>query len=143
MMEVKSSTFERISSQDIQNAYLKFYPCIMQYLWDLNTVMYLANLEIAIYKRFPEKEEMEKYIDLLEIEIRDTYNDESDVKSKEFKESFEELKNCIESYEDDKCQCDIYQVQETVDVDEILGTDESESDESGNKVIHVGRVVKR
>lgn len=139
MIKIESSNKEIITSQDIQNAYLKFYPFMMQYLWDIKTVMNLANLEIAIYKIFPDKDEMERYLNLLEIDIRDTYRDDTgeDAECKEFQAAFDHLRSYIEDY--DNSGYDIYRIQETLDADDIIEANE-EAEHKEKKVLHVGRI---
>lgn len=136
------STEQITTSTDIQNAYLKFYPFMMQYLWDINTVINLANLEISIYKRFPNKEEMEKYIDLLEKAIKDTYKDEELLNNKDFKKAFEHLKSYIQDY--DNTGFEIYNMVPNLDVAKILGKDNPEDESEGEKkTIQVGKIVRR
>jgi len=134
-MRIESSKREIIDSTDIQNAYIKFYPYMMDYLWDLHTVMDLANLEIAIFTLFPNKEEMQRCVDALELDIRDTYKDEVEDGEK-FKKTFESVKQCIEDYQDSGYA--IYQVGESLDVEEI-----KEEVEPKNKTLHLGRIVER
>lgn len=136
-VKIECSRREVITSQDIQNDYIKFYPYMMQYLWDLKTVTDLANLEIAIFKRFPDKEEMEDCIEKLEVEIRDTYRDEEDENDKEFQKAFNLLKEDIELYEDTGFE--IFQVEEALDVQDVLGEDKF----SEHKTLHVGKIVQR
>ena len=94
-LKITSTTAETINSQDIQNAYMKFYAFMMQYLWNLDVVKNLANLEISIFQRFPDKEEMEKCLNALELQIKDTMKDEENPENKDFLESFETLKEYI------------------------------------------------
>ena len=135
-MKIEMSKREIIDSSDIQNAYMKFYPYMMDYLWDLHTVMNLANLEIAIFKVFPDKEEMQRCVNLLEIDIRDTFKEDEEIGQKEFKKNFEILKQYIEDYQD--CGFSIYQIPESINIDNIK--DESEPDK---KTLHVGKIVER
>lgn len=137
-MKIESSEREYITSQDIQNVYLRFYPYMMQYLWDLKVVMDLANLEIAIYQRFPDKEEMLKYANALEYDIQDTYRDDEDPECVQFKKSFEQLKSYIEDYED--VGYDVYRVPEKI---EAPKEEESEPEVKEKKVIEVGKIVKK
>lgn len=137
-MKIESSERDYITSQDIQNAYLKFYPNMMQYLWDMKAVMNLANLEIAIYQRFPDKEEMLKYANMLERDIQDTYRDDEDLDCVEFKKSFEQLKSYIEDYED--VGYDVYRVPEKI---EAPKEEENEPEVKEKKVIEVGKIVKK
>lgn len=137
-MKIESSERDYVTSQDIQNAYLKFYPNMMQYLWDMKAVMNLANLEIAIYQRFPDKEEMLKYANMLERDIQDTYRDDEDLDCVEFKKSFEQLKSYIEDYED--VGYDVYRVPEKI---EAPKEEENEPEVKEKKVIEVGKIVKK
>ena len=146
---------EIITSSDIQVAYTKLYACMMNYLWDFNTVKNLANLEIAIYKRFPDKEEMEKYINLLEHDIDDTFNNPEYSDSEDFKKRFNVLKDYIENYDD--TGYDIYTVESRLDLDAIKGEAEEvdseeanifdegvvESGESKKKKFKIGKIIKK
>lgn len=134
-LKITSNIAETINSQDVQNAYMKFYTFMMQYLWNLHVVKNLANLEIAIFKRFPDKEEMENALNALEVEIKDTLNDEENPESKDFKDAFDVLKEYIEQYTDNGY--DIYNLQPAVNVEEIL----EESEDDGK--LHVGKIVKK
>lgn len=140
-MKIESSVSEIITAKDIQGAYLQFYPNIMQYLWSMKVVTTLANLEIAIYKAFPDKDEMERYLNSLEIEIRDTFNDEEDPKAEAFKKSFEHLKNYVESYKD--LGYDIYNVPSITSIDDIKNASEPEEEPTEKKTLHVGKLVTR
>lgn len=130
-----TSTSEIINSQDIQNAYMNFYSYMMDYLWNLKVVKNLATLEISIFQRFPDKDEMENALNALEVEIRDTLNDEENPDSKDFKDSFEVMKDYIERYTDNGYE--IWNMQPEVNVEEIL-----EEDDSDGK-LHVGKVVTK
>ena len=134
-LKITSTTAETINSQDIQNVYMKFYTFMMQYLWNLDVVKNLANLEISIFQRFPDKEEMEKCLNALELQIKDTMKDEENPENKDFLESFETLKEYIQEYTDNGYE--IYNLQPAVNVEEIL--DESEDDGK----LHVGKIVKK
>lgn len=134
-LKITSTTSETINSQDIQNVYMKFYTLMMQYLWNLDVVKNLANLEISIFQRFPDKEKMENNLNALEIQIKDTMKDEENPGSKDFLESFETLKEYIQEYTDNGYE--IYNLQPAVNVEEIL----EESEDDGK--LHVGKIVKK
>lgn len=140
-VKIEVTKKEVLTSQDLQNDYIDFYKCMMNHLWDMKVVTNLANLEIAIFKRFPDKEEMEKYINLLEPDIRDTLKAEEDVDSGEFRKSFEVLKTDIENFEE--IGYDIFAIEQAIDVQEILGEDSSDEDESNKKTIKVSKIIKR
>lgn len=42
-----------LSLPDLKTCYMKMYSELRNYIWDFNTVECLAELEIAVYKRFP------------------------------------------------------------------------------------------
>lgn len=138
-VKIEMSTREVITSQDLQNDYIKFYKYMMQYLWDMKVVMNLANLEISIFKRFPDKEEMQKYVETIEPEIRDTFKVQEDLDSGEFRTAFETLKTDIENFED--IGHDIFTVEQAIDVHEILGEDDEDKPEK--KTIRVSKIIKR
>ena len=125
---------EVILSQDIQNYYIKFYACMMQYLWDMRTVMNLANLEISIFKRFPDKEEMENNIRLLESDIYDTIREAKGFDNPEFEKTFTKLKDAIADYQD--TGYDIYQIQEKINIEDIKAQSKAEG-QSEPKKMHI------
>lgn len=129
-----------ILSQDIQNDYIKFYACMMQYLWDMRTVMNLANLEIAIFKRFPDKEEMENHLRLLETDIQDTIREAKRQDDEEFEKTFDKLKTSIENFNDNGY--DIYQIEQKLDLSSIRaeGGATGQSDEPKKMHITVGHL---
>jgi len=138
-VKIEMSTREVITSQDIQNDYIKFYKYMMEHLWDMKVVMNLANLEMAIFKRFPDKEEMQKYAESLEPSIRDTFKVQEDLDSGEFRTAFETLKYDIDNFEN--IGYDIFTVEQAVDVQEILGEDDE--DRPKKKTIEVSKIIKR
>ena len=89
-----------ITSADLQNKYLDFYRCMMQYLWDIRVVENLAHLEIAIYERFPDKSTILRYLNLLRPDIKSTYTELASNGDHEFKDSFETLVKYTEQYDD-------------------------------------------
>lgn len=114
-----------ITSADLQVAYMKLYSEMMKRLWNVNTVMHLANLEISIYKRFPDKEEMAKYMGLLESDIKDTFNTPDDPDAKSLKKKFELLSSKIDDFSSDTGY-DIYSVTSNKDIPDIGESEESE-----------------
>lgn len=49
-----------ITLQDLTREYVKLYECVRRYIWPYDTVEDLAELEIAIYNRFPNIEDVRK-----------------------------------------------------------------------------------
>lgn len=52
-----------ITLQDLTRQYVKLYECVRNYIWPFATVQDLAELEIAIYNRFPNIEDVKSKFD--------------------------------------------------------------------------------
>lgn len=112
-----------ITSSDIQVKYEKLYSFMMDFLWEFTTVQALANLEIAIFKRFPDKDEMQKCLRDLNAKVFYTYNELDQDDESEFKDAYEDLEEAIENFEDPGCE--LYSVEEVIDdPDDITASDE-------------------
>ena len=59
-----------ITQQDLARKYVKLYECVRQYIWPVETVQDLAELEVATYERFPEIEEIRKKFDVFYRDIQ-------------------------------------------------------------------------
>ena len=118
-----------VTSSDIQVQYEKLYKFLMEFLWEFTTVQALANLEIAVYKRFPDKEEMEQCLRDLKREISYTYNEMAEDDDEEFKEAFDDLEAAIEDYDEENTSCELYAVEEVIDnPTDVRSSDEINSD---------------
>ena len=104
-----------ITSSDIQVKYEKLYEFLMDFLWEFQVVQSLANLEISIFKRFPDKDEMLKYLTELNRSISYTYNDLADEDKAEFKEAYEDLETAINDFDGETAGCELYSVEEVID----------------------------
>lgn len=102
-----------ITSSDLQVKYEKLYKFLMDFLWEFQTVQALANLEISIFKRFPDKEEMQKCLRELKLSISSTYNELTEDDEDEFQKAFENLEKSIDEFENPGCE--LYGVEEVVD----------------------------
>ena len=127
-MKIESSKKEVITSQHIQNRYIDLYLFMMDYLWDLKVVKELANLEIAIYKRFPDKDEMSNCLHKLRYDIQATYNELAEDGEEDFKKYYEALDEAIEDF-DANTGYEIYMVASVLDPEEILEEAESEKED--------------
>lgn len=96
-----------VSSQELQNAYNWFYECMREYVWDMDVVEILAELEVGVYDAFPDREKLVKTAERLEREIREFYKDDEDLEK-----SFTELKELIDS--DDRLYLPLYKVNEVL-----------------------------
>ena len=135
---VGSSTDTVITSSDIQVKYEQLYKFLMEFLWEFKVVQDIANLELAIFKRFPDKEEMEKCLRNLKLNISYTYNELSEDDEKEFKEAVEDLEDAIENYEDPGCE--LYAVEEVVENPEDIKA--AAEMESGKRKFKFGEIKK-
>lgn len=128
-----------ITSSDIQVKYEQLYEFLMEYLWEFTTVQALADLEIAIFKRFPDKDEMIRCLRKLKSDISYTYDEMAEDDLDEFKAAFEDLEDAIENYEEPGYE--LYGVEELIDdPDDIEATDEIESVEPGKRKFKFGEI---
>lgn len=102
-----------ITSSDLQVKYEQLYKFLMNFLWEFDTVQAIANLEIAIFKRFPDKDEMQRCLRNLKHDIYYTYNELSKNDEVEFQEAVEDLEQAIEDY--DNTGVELYGVEEVID----------------------------
>ena len=81
-----------ISSKQLQNAYNALYKCLREYIWPSNVVSYIADLEISVYRAFPDlKEVRNRYNQLKTSCFRYIDDDEY------MKELFEDFREILES----------------------------------------------
>ena len=133
-----------ITSSDIQVKYEKLYEFLMGFLWEFQVVQSLANLEIAIFKRFPDKEEMLKYLTELNRGISYTYNDLADDDKVEFKEAYEDLEVAINDFDGETAGCELYSVEEVIDSpdDVVDASEEIEISDEGKHKFEFGEIKK-
>jgi hypothetical protein len=104
----------------------------------------LANLEIAIFKRFPDKEEMLKYLTELNRGISYTYNDLADDDKADFKEAYEDLETAINDFDGETAGCELYSVEEVIDSpdDVVDASEEIETSDEGKHKFEFGEIKK-
>ena len=143
-MSVKKITPDEglITSSDIQIAYEHLYKFLMDFLWEFRVVQAIANLEIAIFQRFPNKEEMQKCMRDLKLEIMQTYNELAEDDEAEFKDAVEELEQLIEGYDEEKTGCELYAVEEVVDVPKPVSSSEDIDMPGGKQKFKIGNIKK-
>lgn len=146
-----------ISLQDLERAYVKLYKKLREYIWDVPTVKDLANLEIAVYNRFPDINEVRQCTDKLRSDIQDVINRErsqpkiySDVYTLD--DAFSDFGNLIHSEEANEVYAPLGKVMEVSysEDQEIKSTssrirdNESSSESgSGNRVINISGEIHR
>lgn len=137
---VSSSTKNVITSSDIQVKYEQLYKFLMDFLWEFRVVQDIANLELAIFKRFPDKEEMAKCLRDLKLNISYTYNELSEDDETEFEDAVTELEDAINNYDDPGCE--LYAVEEVIDdPNDITASDKVES-EIDRRKFKIGNIKK-
>lgn len=117
-----------ITSSDIQVCYEQLYEFLMGFLWEFQVVQSLANLEIAVFKRFPDKDEMTRRLRELKADISATYNELSKDDRNEFKEAVEDLEDAIEKFDEEKAGCELYCVEELISEREVEASEDLDSD---------------
>lgn len=100
-----------IQLQDITRKYVKFYTAMREYVWPFDTVQDLAELEISIYNRFPDTEDIKKRLNLLYMDIRDTLKEDEDLQK-----TYNKLKESLDS---STIYADLYSVKEEYDYEDL------------------------
>lgn len=70
-----------ISANELQNSYVQLYKQVREYIWPLSTVEHLADLEVSIYSRFPDMEDIRKQFKLLKSCMIDEIREDEELKS--------------------------------------------------------------
>ena len=105
-----------ISSTEFQSAYNWFYEEMRKYIWDLDVVEILAELEVTAYDAFVDREKLLRVLTALEREIREFFEDDQDLK-----DSFDGLMELAES--DEKEYVPLFQVNEVLIKEETSNED--------------------
>ena len=131
-----------ITSADIQVAYEHLYSFLMDYLWEFPVVQALANLELAVFKRFPEQEEMLKTLEALKREISYTYNELKEDDQPEFDDAVTDLEELITDYDEENTGCELYAVEEVVAVPKPVSSSEDINIPEGKRKFKIGNIKK-
>lgn len=68
-----------ISSKKIQGAYNNLYACLRNYIWPINAVEDIADLEISVYQTFPDVDRIKRNFSKLEYNSKPLYKDDEDL----------------------------------------------------------------
>lgn len=131
-----------VTSADIQVAYEHLYSILMDFLWEFHVVQDIANLEISIFQRFPDKEEMQRCLQKLKFEIQHTYNELAEDDETEFKDAVEDLEQVIEDYDEENTGCELYAVEEFVEVPKPVSSSEDIDIPEGKHKFEIGDIKK-
>ena len=130
-----------ITSSDLQAKYEKLYTFLMDFLWEFSTVQALADLEISIFKRFPDQDEMLKCLRKLKADISHTYNELAKDDEEDFKDAMEDLEKAIEDFENPGCE--LYCVEEFVsDSEDVSAADDFDNSKfaKGKRKFNIGDI---
>lgn len=76
---------------DLQSKYVDLYVELRRYILDFKTVESLAELEVSVYKTFPDLDEVSRNFNKLKLNLGSTYKDDEEL-SKAL-DKFEEILN--------------------------------------------------
>lgn len=98
-----------ISSQDIQNMYIDLYTKLRNYIWPIDIVSTIADLEVACYQLFPSVENIKITLMKLKSMCKEQIKEDS------------EFSQCVEKFEKELNECDgvynkLTQVREVISV---------------------------
>ena len=96
-----------ISNLDIQAAYNYLYECMRNYIWDVDVIEILANIEVTSYDAFVDRDKLAKLLDSLYREIKDCFEDDED-----FETAYTEFKDIVDG--DDAQYVPLYKVNEVI-----------------------------
>ena len=129
-----------VTSSDIQVKYEQLYKFLMDFLWEFTVVQSIAYLELAIFKRFPDKDEMLQRLNDLKRSISYTYNELERDDEVDFKKAVEDLEQAINDYEDPGCE--LYRVEEVVDSPEDIAASDDLNAPVGKRKFKIGNIKK-
>lgn len=103
---------QMICSVDFQNAYVELYTLMRNYIWDLDVVEMLADVEVAVYDAFIDIDKLNRCFQRLYPEVVDVAKDNSD---EEMQDSADAFKKMIDDAvaSDESAYMDLHRVQET------------------------------
>lgn len=82
-----------ITAEKLQASYNALYASMRNYIWDMSTVVALADLEVETYQRFPDTACVDQKLDILKKSVlsTDAYKEDEGLK-----ETFAEFKNILD-----------------------------------------------
>lgn len=95
---------------ELQQAYINLYKFLRQYIWDFSVVELIADLEVAAFTRFPDKDKLSILIKKLDSELRDLLKGED---NQDFQDAWDRFKTVAD---DDEYYHKLYQVTEVISV---------------------------
>ena len=131
-----------VTSADLQVKYEHLYKYLMNFLWEFSVVQSIARLEMAIFKRFPEKDEMRNCLAALKKDIVYTYNELDADDDPEFKEAMEDLENAIDEYDEESTGCELPAVEEVISDPRDVNASDDMTLPNGKRKFKFGEIRK-
>ena len=97
-----------ISSMDLQNIYFKLYNELRKWIWGVEDVRKIANLEVSIFDTFPSIPDIQSNLDKVKLMVKPIKNDEAP----ELFQYLHELQSKLDEADDIYAQVD--KVQEVI-----------------------------
>lgn len=81
-----------ISAKELQNKYNKLYVSLREYIWPLKIVENIADLEVAVYRTFPDIDEVRTCYNVLKMNALRLVKDDEELEGK-----FEDFREILDS----------------------------------------------
>lgn len=69
-----------VNSNKLQINYIELYKSMRKYIWDLDAVEALAEVEVETYKSFPNIDTLRSLLDKLRMHMKSTMSDDDELK---------------------------------------------------------------
>lgn len=81
------------SNIDLQQAYIRLYRYLRQFIWDFSVVELIADLEVQSFTTFPNVDKLRAVVTKLDSELRDILRDDENEKLKIAWDNFKDIVN--------------------------------------------------
>lgn len=85
-----------IPAKEIQNKYVRLYTNLRNYIWPIDVITYIADLELAVYKTFPDMYAIRRSFFNIKQECIHLFKDDEDLQK-----SIEEFEDLLNNTEED------------------------------------------
>lgn len=100
-------------SVDFQNAYVDLYGYMRNYIWDLDVVEMLADVEVDTYDAFIDLEKLSRDFQKLYEEVKDVAKENDDEDLIKSADAFKKMIDDALAEDEPTAYLDLYKVQET------------------------------
>lgn len=67
------------NGSELQNAYINLYKELRRYVWDYMSIRTLAELEVSTFTRFPDVDDIRKYLNIMKVSALNVARDDEDL----------------------------------------------------------------